>query len=46
MDQPTGIRGERDEPAKWDLWQVDGLAVHATYDAETWTPRLLTMSPQ
>ncbi len=28
----------------WDAWHVEGLAVHATYDPETWTPRLLSIS--
>jgi hypothetical protein len=43
---PDGVRSSSFGTIYWDLWHVDGLAVHATYDPETWTPRLITISPQ
>jgi hypothetical protein len=43
---PDGVRSSFLGTIYWDLWHVDGLAVHATYDPETWTPRLLTISQQ
>jgi hypothetical protein len=43
---PDGVLSPFFGRVYWDLWHVDGLAVHATYDAETWTPRLLTISPR
>jgi hypothetical protein len=41
---PDGVRSSVFGTVYWDLWDVDGLDVHATYDPETWTPRLLTVS--
>jgi hypothetical protein len=43
---PDGVRSSFLGTIYWDLWHVDGLAVHATYDPETWTPRLITISQQ
>jgi hypothetical protein len=42
---PGGVRTSFFGTVYWDLWHVDGLAVHATYDAETWTPRVFAISP-
>jgi hypothetical protein len=41
---PDGVQSWAFGRVYWDVWHVDGLAVHATYDPETWTPRLLTIS--
>ena len=41
---PDGVLSSVFGRVYWDAWHVEGLAVHATYDPETWTPRLLSIS--
>ena len=43
---PHGVQSTFFGRVYWDLWHVAILAVHASYDPETWTPRLLTVSPK
>ncbi len=43
---PDGVQSAFFGRVYWDLWHVDRLAVHTTYKPETWTPRVLTVSPQ